>query len=73
MRTFANDSRKKTRETLKQQMSDYWTNKRKAWTVASKESEVSIDYDRDCLMQDVNDHRKKTIYLMQYRDDNKTV
>ena len=65
--------RKKTRETLKQQMSDYWANKRQAWLDKSKESRDSISYDNDCLQQDANDHRNKSIYLMQYRDDNKTV
>ena len=54
-------------------MSDYWANKRQAWLDKSKESRDSISYDNDCLQQDANDHRNKSIYLMQYRDDNKTV
>lgn len=54
-------------------MADYWSNRRKAWDLSSKESEVSINYDRDCLQQDAVDHMKKTAYLMQYRDANKSV
>jgi len=65
--------KKKTRETLKQQMTDYWSNKRQAWLDRSKESRDSIKYDNECLQQDAGDHRNKSVYLMQYRDDNKTL
>ncbi|XP_067929591.1 uncharacterized protein [Watersipora subatra] len=65
--------RKRTRDTLKQQMSDFWADKRRGWQEGSKESQVSIAYDNDCMMQDSIDHKNKTIYLMQYRDDNKSL
>ena len=58
---------------MKQQMNDLWQRKKRGWVESSKESQVSIAYDNDCMMQDALDHRNKTIYLMQYRDDNKTV
>ena len=54
-------------------MNDLWQRKKRGWVESSKESQVSIAYDNDCMMQDALDHRNKTIYLMQYRDDNKTV
>ena len=54
-------------------MSDYWANKRDLFWHGTNESKVCIDYDAQCLHKDAVDQQNKKGYLMQYRDDNKTV
>lgn len=63
--------RRHFRQVLKQQMSDQ--DALKAQTLKSKvrESEAAVEYDRQCLSQDVEACVKKYNYLKQFRDDNK--
>ena len=65
--------RKHFRETLKQQMADSDTDKKKSFQEKSLESQKSIAFDNDCKQKDLNAFITKHKYLQGFRNTNKDV
>ncbi|XP_071484785.1 uncharacterized protein [Diadema antillarum] len=65
--------RQHIRSSLKDQMSDKESVRRKFLVDRVKESETAVAYDKQCLTADKDAFVKKAIYLHKFRDENKKI
>ena len=54
-------------------MDDKWSSDRKAQVDKVQESELAVQKDNKCRMDDAMEHVKRSVYLQSFRDENKRV
>ncbi|XP_069822918.1 uncharacterized protein [Dendropsophus ebraccatus] len=69
--TEKEDYRREIRQLLKKQMSEKWSMSREVLASQSKELEALKEADRFAVLQDLEQERKKALFLRRYRDENK--